>query len=136
MASSAGPGSDLSTLDVLVVDDNQNMLRLLRTILTAIGIKEVRTSSTAEDAFDITRTFKIDLIICDWNMTPVDGLTLVRMVRTSGESLNPEVPIIMLTGFAEKRLVLEAQEAGADAFLAKPVSAKALSDRIQALINR
>ncbi len=135
MATLPGPGSDFSSLEVLVVDDNQKMLRLLRTILTALGVKEVRTSSSAEDAFDLTRSYKVDLIICDRNMTPVDGLTFVRMVRTSSESSNPKVPIIMLTGFAEKQLVLEAQEAGADAFLTKPVSAKALSDRMQALIN-
>ncbi len=125
----------LSKTRVLVVDDNQNMRKLVANILERFGIKNVQTCSTAMEAFAELITFPADLIICDWNMAPVDGVTFIRMVRTSGDSPNKKVPIIMLTGYTERELVIEARDAGADAFLAKPISPKALLGRVLALIE-
>lgn len=124
----------LSKIHVLIVDDNQNMRRLVAHILEEVGIKHVQTCSTAMEAFAELILFPADLIICDWNMAPVDGVTFIRMVRTSGDSPNKDVPIIMLTGHPERELVIEAREAGANAFLAKPVSPKSLLERVMALI--
>ncbi len=125
----------LSKTRVLVVDDNQNMRKLVATILEGCGIKNVQTCSTAMEAFAELISFPADLIICDWNMAPVDGMTFIRMVRTSSDSPNEKVPIIMLTGYTDRELVIEARDAGADAFLAKPVSPKSLLDRVMALIE-
>ena len=125
----------LSNARILVVDDNHNMRKLVSNILEGVGVKSVQTCATAMEAFDELLSFPASLIICDWNMSPVDGVTFIRMVRTSNESPNKDVPIIMLTGHPEKELVLEARDAGADAFLAKPVSPKALLDRVTALIE-
>ena len=125
----------LSKTRVLVVDDNQNMRKLVANILEGFGIKNVQTCPTAMEAFNDFISFPADLIICDWNMAPVDGMTFIRMVRTSSDSPNKKVPIIMLTGYTERELVIEARDAGADAFLAKPVSPKALLDRVMALIE-
>ena len=124
----------LSKTRVLVVDDNQNMRRLVTSILDGVGIKNVQTCSTAMEAFAELISFPADLIICDWNMAPVDGVTFIRMVRTSGDSPNKNVPIIMLTGYPDRELVIEARDAGANAFLVKPVSPKSLLDRVMALI--
>ena len=125
----------LSNARILVVDDNHNMRKLVSNILEGVGVKSVQTCATAMEAFDELLSFPASLIICDWNMSPVDGVTFIRMVRTSNDSPNKSVPIIMLTGHPEKELVLEARDAGADAFLAKPVSPKALLDRVTALIE-
>ena len=125
----------ISNARILVIDDNHNMRKLVANILEGAGVKSVQTCATAMEAFDDLLSFPASLIICDWNMSPVDGVTFIRMVRTSNESPNKGVPIIMLTGHPEKELVLEARDAGADAFLAKPVSPKALLDRVAALIE-
>ena len=79
--------------------------------------------------------FEAYLVICDWNMAPVDGLTFCKELRGGPNSPNPYVPIIMLTGHTESERVLESREAGINHFLAKPVSVKALSDRIVSLID-
>lgn len=126
---------ELSKTHVLVVDDDQNMRKLVANILDGVGIKNVQTCSTAMEAFAELISFPADLIICDCNMAPVDGVTFIRMVRTSGDSPNKDVPIIMLTGHPERELVIEARDAGANAFLAKPVSPKSLLDRVMALIE-
>ena len=71
-----------------------------------------------------------DIVITDWAMPIFDGLELTRMIRQPGANANPFVPIIMLTGHSEKKHVMAARDAGITEFLAKPLSAKALYERI------
>jgi len=77
----------------------------------------------------------IDLAIVDWFMEPLDGLELVRRVRTGREGPNPYLPIIMLTGHSEADRVREARDAGANSFLTKPVSGDSVYRRILALVQ-
>ena len=71
-----------------------------------------------------------DIVITDWSMPIFDGLELTSMIRQPGANANPYVAIIMLTGHSEKKRVLESRDAGVTEFLAKPISAKALYQRI------
>src|SRR5205823_14512333 len=71
-----------------------------------------------------------DIVLVDWAMLIFDGIELAGMIRQPGANSNPYVPIIMLTGHSEKRRVTSARDAGITEFLAKPVSAKALYQRI------
>lgn len=135
MTRAAGAKYDFSLLKVLVVDDSKNMQKLLYTILRALGVRRIECVDTSEDAMEELRRFEADLVICDWNMAPVDGLTFCKELRSGPNSPNPYVPIIMLTGHTETERVLESRDAGINHFLAKPVSVKALSDRIVSLID-
>src|SRR5205814_7236960 len=69
-------------------------------------------------------------VITDWAMPIFDGLELTQMIRQPGANNNPYVPIIMLTGHSEKKRVIAARDAGVTEFLAKPISAKGLYQRI------
>jgi DNA-binding response OmpR family regulator len=71
-----------------------------------------------------------DIVITDWAMPIFDGIELTQMIRQPGASANPFVPIIMLTGHSEKRRVVAARDAGVTEFLVKPLSARALYERI------
>jgi DNA-binding response OmpR family regulator len=71
-----------------------------------------------------------DIVLTDWAMPIFDGLELTRMIRQPGANANPYAPIIMLTGHSEKKRVVAARDAGVTEFLAKPISAKALYQRI------
>ena len=127
---------NLERLNFLVVDDNRHMRMLVKTILHALGSKNVVEAEDGADAFREMRTFPADIVICDWNMEPLDGLDFVRLVRTGKDSPNPFVPIIMLTGHTEMNRVVEARDAGVNEFLAKPISAKGLYGRIQSVIEK
>jgi DNA-binding response OmpR family regulator len=129
-------GYNLERLNFLVVDDNKHMRALVKTILHALGSKNVHEAADGADAFKELRHFPADIIICDWNMSPLDGLDFVRLVRTGKDSPNPFVPIIMLTGHTEMHRVIEARDAGVHEFLAKPISAKGLFSRIRSIIER
>jgi DNA-binding response OmpR family regulator len=120
----------------LIVDDNKHMRALVKTILHALGAKNCREASDGADAFKELRHFPADIIICDWNMSPLDGLDFVRLVRTGGDSPNPFVPIVMLTGHTELVKVIEARDSGVHEFLAKPISARSLYARIRIIIEK
>lgn len=131
----AMPGYNLERLNFLIVDDNKHMRALVKTILHALGSKSVAEAADGADAFKEMRVFPADIIICDWNMSPLDGMDFVRLVRTGKDSPNPFVPIVMLTGHTEMSRVLEARDAGVHEFLAKPISAKGLYSRIRSIIE-
>ncbi len=121
---------DLSSLTVLLVDDNREMRKLLRAVLNTLKVGPIIEAGAATDALRVLHEMPIDLVITDLNMDPVSGLDLVRMVRKGNDSANPRVPIIMLTGHTDIHLVEEARDVGIDEFVAKPVSTQALYDRI------
>lgn len=126
---------DFERIGVLVVDDNKHMRNLVKSILHALGIKNVREVGDAAEAFKELQRFSADLVITDWHMEPLDGLDFVRLVRTAKDSPNPYIPIIMLTGHTELVRVMEARDAGVNEFLAKPISARGLYARMVSIIE-
>ena len=126
----------IASLKVLVVEDNQAMRKLVRTMLTVMGVNTVHEAADGLDGLAAIKEHKPDLVIVDWDMPMIDGAQFVRLVRSPGECSDPDVPIIILTGHGDRWRVLEAARIGAHEFLLKPVSIKALQDRILAIIRR
>lgn len=127
---------NLNSLSTLIVEDNVFMTKMVKEILRALGIRDIRTAVDGADALRELKVFQPDFIITDWKMDPIDGIEFLRMLRTASDSANPTVPVIMLTGHTELSNVLLARDAGANEFLTKPVSASALYKRIVSLIER
>ncbi|MBA4805841.1 MAG: response regulator [Brevundimonas sp.] len=128
--------TDLSTLQVLLVDDNQHMRAIASAVLKSAGVNEVREAGDGGAALEILHSHPVDLAIVDFNMFPLDGVEFTRLVRNSPDSPNPYLPIIMMTGHAGKSRVYEARDAGVTEFVVKPITAKAILERIQAVIFR
>ena len=121
---------DFNSLRFLVVDDNAHMRRILRTLLHGFGAREVYEAEDGASGLDAFNHFVPDIIITDWAMPIFTGLELTQMIRQPDGNANPYVPIIMMTGHSEKRRVTAARDAGVTEFLATPVSAKGLYERI------
>src|SRR5713226_10752119 len=121
---------DFNKLRFLLCDDNPHMRRILRTLLHSFGAREVYESEDGATALEMYTHYIPDIVITDWAMPIFDGLELTQMVRQPGANANPYVAIIMLTGHSEKKRVTAARDAGITEFLAKPISAKALYERI------
>jgi CheY-like chemotaxis protein len=121
---------DFNKLRFLVCDDNAHMRRILRTLLHSFGAREVYEAEDGANALEAFTHNVPDIVITDWAMPIFDGLELTQMIRQPGANANPYAPIIMLTGHSEKRRVMSARDAGVTEFLAKPISAKALYQRI------
>ena len=125
----------LERLKVLVVDDNHHMINIIKTILRGFEVKDFFDASNAADAFSLIRTTPFDLIITDYAMDPINGCEFTKLIRTSEDSPNHFVPIIMLTAYAEKSKVEAARDAGVTEFCAKPVTATELYRKVCTVIN-
>ena len=126
---------DLEPLKVMIVDDNRHMRRLVKSILNALGVMNVAEAENGADAIKRLEDFEADFLIVDWSMSPMDGITFTHHVRNDDDSPNIYVPIIMLTGHTEAGRVMEARDAGVTEFLAKPISALQLFQRIRTIIE-
>lgn len=125
----------MDRLKVLIVDDNSHMINIVRTILRGFDVKDFAEASSAALAFEQVKSTPIDLIITDFAMEPGNGCDFTRMVRTSPDSPNQFVPIIMLTAYAERSKVETARDAGVTEFCAKPVTATELYRKVCTVIN-
>ncbi len=121
---------DFNRLRFAVIDDNAHMRRIVRTLLHGFGAREVHEAEDGATGLEAFTHHMPDIVITDWAMPIFDGLELTQMIRQPGANANPFVPIIMLTGHSEKKRVIAARDAGVTEFLAKPLSAKALYQRI------
>ncbi len=126
--------SGLGALKVLLVDDNQHMRAIVATILKGVGIREVREARDGAEGLQALRDWPADIAIVDFRMDPIDGVEFTRMVRNASDSKNPYLPIIMMTGFADRPRVCEARDAGVTELVVKPVTARSVIDRITAVV--
>ena len=120
---------------VLVVDDNHYMRVIVSTMLRSIGVSQIREASDGVEALEIVRDWRPDIIIADLMMEHLDGIEMTRLLRSGTDSPHPYVPIIMMTGHTDRRRVLEARDAGVNEVVAKPLTARALIDRLRNVIN-
>jgi two-component system, chemotaxis family, chemotaxis protein CheY len=124
----------LDALKVLVVDDEHTMRRVTRSLLQAIGVKDIREACDGHEGLQAVCAWGPDVVILDWKMPNLSGREFVRRVRSPNEFPYPNLPIIMLTAFGERSRVLEAVELGVNEFLLKPVSTKALQARLVSIL--
>ncbi len=124
----------LQQLRVLLVDDNAFMRTIVRGLLNNIGVKIVSEATDGIAALDMIRESPPDVVILDWEMPLLNGPELVRIVRSPGVFPTPDIPIIMLTAHGEHWRILESVKLGVNEFLCKPVSAKALFERLISII--
>ena len=127
---------DLSQISVIVADDNLNMMAMVRGILKAFGVLNIRSFPDGRSAYNALEGAEADLVVIDWMMEPLNGIEFTEKVRLSDDSPNPFLPIIMLTGYTDRLRVFRARDAGVTEFMAKPISPKSLYARISAVIDR
>lgn len=123
-------------ITVLVVESTRAMFDLTRSVLQAFGVNQVYSAYGADEGFEAFCRVNPDLIIIDWLEDPGNGLELTKRIRTDKKSPNPFVPIVLMTGYSQKKRVLQARDSGITEFLVKPFTAKALYQKIEQLIER
>jgi len=128
-------GYRFDRLKVLVVDDSAHMRKLVVTILQAFGVLQIFEAVDGDGAWKMLRETNPDVVMMDWMMPGMTGIEVVKMLRTSSQTPNPFVPVIMLTGYTQIDHVRQARDAGANEFLAKPVSVKAVMSRLVSVIE-
>lgn len=128
--------NQLEKLQVLIADDEKMFLRLVYDVLKQLGFRHITVAHSGRKAIELASSQPFDFIISDWRMGDLDGIDLIRFVRSSGEALNPRVPIILLTGNTEAHYVLTARDAGVNEYVIKPFTAEQLVKRIRSIIEK
>ncbi|MBT3305762.1 MAG: response regulator [Alphaproteobacteria bacterium] len=119
----------------MIVDDQDFIRSLLRHILGVLGCTNITDSSNGEAAWFSIRDNPPDLLIVDWEMEPMDGIELVNKIRNDDSSPDRFMPIIMITAHSERPRIIAARDAGVNEFVMKPVSARTLFSRLNAVIE-
>jgi CheY-like chemotaxis protein len=122
-------GLDLRQVTILVVEDSGFTARLLKTVLEEFGVGKVVECDDALRVLAGIRETKPDIVILDRHLQRLDGLELTRQIRRS-PGLNPALPIILLSAEVTRDEVADARDAGVTEFLAKPITARAVQDRV------
>src|SRR5262249_5529414 len=118
-------------------DDNDFMRDLVSSMLKEIGFRDIVHAKDGEAALRQTSSTSFDLIICDIDMEPVDGLTFVEKFRRHAPPPpTPQVPVIMLTAHSDAPLVQRAVKAGVNAYVVKPVKRAQLEARIVTIFDK
>jgi two-component system chemotaxis response regulator CheY len=118
-----------------LVDDNQNMRIILNEMLRAVGVTYVFEAANGAEGFQLMHEHKFDVVITDFVMQPLNGIEFVRLIRTDPRSPDPEIPVVMITGHSTTSRVNAARDAGVDEFLTKPLTARAVIERLHMAIN-
>ena len=121
---------DLS-MSVLVVDDYNTMIRIIRNLLKQLGFEHIDDASDGSAALNKMRGKKYGLVISDWNMEPMTGYELLKQVRAD-PALGP-VPFIMVTAESKTENVIAAKKAGVNNYIVKPFNAQTLQSKIQSV---
>jgi two-component system chemotaxis response regulator CheY len=113
---------------ILVVDDYQTMVRIVRNLLHQLGFDDVDDANDGASALAKLHAKRFGLVISDWAMEPMSGLELLQAMRADPEL--KALPFIMITAENRSDRIARAEQAGADGYIVKPFNAEALSNRI------
>jgi len=126
--------ADFSRFSILVIDDSPFILRLVSEMLKSFGVGIVCLAATADEAFAKMQRSPPDVIVCDWEMYPADGLSVLRKLRQQSHSRFCHIPFIMLTGHNGNDDVTTALGEGADSYVVKPFSCETLMNHLLKVI--
>jgi two-component system, chemotaxis family, chemotaxis protein CheY len=126
---------NLSGLRVLVIDDHAFSRHVGMAALRSLNIKTLAEAETASEGLGLIQTFAPDLILVDWVMEGMDGITFVKTVRGNKGTNSRFLPIIMVSAYAELWRVREARDAGCNEFVVKPFAARTLYAKIRTIIE-
>ena len=119
------------SMPVLVVDDYNTMIRIIRNLLKQIGFSDIDDAADGSAALARMREKKYGLVISDWNMEPMTGYELLKEVRADpGLS---KTPFIMVTAESKTENVIAAKKAGVNNYIVKPFNAQTLKTKIEAV---
>ncbi|HEU5017180.1 MAG TPA: response regulator [Pseudolabrys sp.] len=120
-------------MPVLVVDDYNTMIRIIRNLLKQLGFEEVDEASDGAAALAKLRKKSYGLVISDWNMAPMTGYALLQEMRA--DPALSRIPFIMVTAESKTENVIAAKKAGVSNYIVKPFNAQTLKNKIDAVFG-
>ncbi len=119
-------------MKIMLIDDSKTMRNIQKAVLKQLGHTEIEEACDGQDAMSKVGAFAPDLLLVDWNMPIMDGITFVRTFRKT----NKTTPMIMVTTESEKARVIEAIKAGVNNYIVKPFTPDLLCQRINETMQK
>ena len=121
-------------LSFLIVEDSAYMRTILRTILSSFGTRKIYEAEDGTDGLQKLNSLNPDIVIIDWEMPVLSGPEMIKHIRDPDKCRQSFVPIILLTAHTERHRIIEARKFGVHEVLRKPVSPKAIYQRVASII--
>ena len=121
--------------DILVVDDSAAIRKILQRVLrqTGMAIRTIYEAGDGQEALDLLKTLKVDLVLLDINMPKMDGLQLLACMKTSAEWR--DIPVVMITTEGGEATVSEAVKLGAAGYVRKPCTADQIKEKLAGFLE-
>lgn len=128
---------DWQKLQILIADDQRFILSLIFHILKELGLRSenIYQVTSGDEAIKVLKSVSVDVVICDINMGPINGLHLLKTIRTGQAGGPRQVPVIFLTAHSDRETVKVAAQLDANAFIVKPVAKKDLAAKIERVLE-
>ena len=127
---------DLTTLKVVIVDDLAFSRNIVRSLLIAADVRQIEMASSVEAGWRLICEDCPDLLVLDWELAEQSGIDLLRLIRTSPESPNPSLSVLMLTAYREEHRVRQAISAGISSYLTKPFTPRDFILKVKQCVER
>ncbi len=121
-------------MNILIVDDFSTMRRIIKNLLRDLGFNNTSEADDGQTALPMLKSGKFDFLVTDWNMPGMDGLTLLKTVRSDEDLSN--MPVLMVTAEAKREQIVIAAEAGVNGYVVKPFTAATLKEKIEKIFQR
>ena len=118
---------------IITVDDSSTMRRIIKNTLQKLGFETILEAGNGVEALEVMSKNKVDMIVTDWNMPEMDGLTFVKAVRAKDEY--KDLPILMITTEAAKEDILTALRSGVNNYVVKPFTPETLQEKVFKLLD-
>jgi two-component system chemotaxis response regulator CheY len=121
-------------LEILIVEDRQVMLKIIRRLLVQLGYAHIDEAANGLQAIEKIHSKHYDLILSDWNMDGMSGFDLLKLVRA--EPASRETPFVLVTAESKPENILAAKAAGATGYLVKPFKLDVLEKTLDSVMAR
>jgi len=122
------------SLKILVVDDFPTMRRIVRNLLKDLGFENVDEAEDGVVGLEKLRNGNYQLVVSDWNMPNLDGLSMLQKIRADPDLGN--LPVLMVTAESKKENIVAAAQAGANGYVVKPFTAATLEEKLSKIFEK
>ncbi len=123
-------------MKILVVDDFSTMRRIIKNLLRDLGFNNTSEADDGLTALPMLKTGKFDLLVTDWNMPGMQGIDLLKAVRSEADEKLKNIPVLMVTAEQKKEQIVEAAQAGVNGYIVKPFTALILKEKLEKIFAR
>jgi two-component system chemotaxis response regulator CheY len=121
-------------MKILIVDDFSTMRRIIKNLLRDLGFNNTQEADDGTTALPMLQTGDFDFLVTDWNMPGMQGIDLLKAVRS--DSGIASLPVLMVTAESKREQIVEAAQAGVNGYIVKPFTAQTLKEKIDKIWER